>query len=143
MAVNPFQPSRLSTPKSHYREMLHSIPRKLATRHFVASRFSSTSSPSLSSAREFKVVLDNQTLYFEKPLAEALGWTHQSGVEGVKLTLHGWDPKFFAITPSGADSGKAYPNGICKLRNRRCCVLRAACARNSKERTRFQCSDCS
>ncbi|KAH8117279.1 hypothetical protein DFH11DRAFT_996982 [Phellopilus nigrolimitatus] len=66
------------------------------------SRFnSSSSSPP---ALEFKVVLDNQTLYVGKPLAEALGWTPQAGINGVKLSLHGWDPTFFTITRAGTDS---------------------------------------
>lgn len=55
--------------------------------------------------REFKVVLDGQTLYVEKPLAEALGWHPGTGTEGVPLRLSGWEPKFFAITPKGTDVG--------------------------------------
>ncbi|KAH8116015.1 hypothetical protein DFH11DRAFT_1583597 [Phellopilus nigrolimitatus] len=66
------------------------------------SRFNSSNSSS--TALQFKVVLDNQTLYVGKPLAEALGWTPQAGVDGVKLSLHGWDPTFFTITRAGTDS---------------------------------------
>ena len=50
-------------------------------------------------------MLDGQTLYVEKPLAEALGWSPGKSTEGVSLRLSGWDPKFFAITPTGTDSG--------------------------------------
>ncbi|KAL5532154.1 hypothetical protein ACEPAF_5718 [Sanghuangporus sanghuang] len=57
-----------------------------------------------SSTREFKVVLDNETLYIDKPLAEALGWTSEAGSGGVNLRLYGWDPKYFVITPSGSDA---------------------------------------
>ena len=59
-----------------------------------------------SSTREFRVVLDNETLYIDKSLAEALGWTPNTGHEGVKLSLHGWDPTYFTITPSGSHAGK-------------------------------------
>ncbi|KAL5504824.1 hypothetical protein ACEPAH_7487 [Sanghuangporus vaninii] len=57
-----------------------------------------------SSTREFKVVLDNETLYIDKSLAEALGWTPEAGFGGVNLRLYGWDPKYFVITPSGSDA---------------------------------------
>ena len=65
----------------------------------------SLSSSATSQVREFKVVLDGQTLYIEKPLAEALGWNPGTSTEGVSLRLSGWDPKFFAITPTGTDFG--------------------------------------
>jgi len=58
-----------------------------------------------SQVRQFKVVLDGQTLYIEKPLAEALGWKPGTSAEGVSLPLSGWEPKFFAITPTDSDAG--------------------------------------
>ena len=65
-----------------------------------------SSTPSVSSRREFKVVLDGETLYVEQPLAEALGWNPDTPAEkGVSLTLSGWAPNYFAIARTGADSG--------------------------------------
>ena len=56
--------------------------------------------------KEFKVVLDNDTLYVDQELAESLGWRAETNAaEGVPLTLHGWGPHFFAITRTGSDSG--------------------------------------
>ncbi|TFY54714.1 hypothetical protein EVG20_g9595 [Dentipellis fragilis] len=66
-------------------------------------RSQSTLSPS-TSAREFKVVLDNDTLYVDQPLAEALSWNAEIGTSGMPLTLSGWAPHYFAIAPSGSDS---------------------------------------
>ncbi|KAL4252687.1 hypothetical protein ABKN59_004041 [Abortiporus biennis] len=54
--------------------------------------------------REFKVVLDNETLYIDKTLAEALGWKPEQDVNGVPLILSGWEPQYFNITRSGSDS---------------------------------------
>ncbi|KAF9786794.1 hypothetical protein BJ322DRAFT_1003396 [Thelephora terrestris] len=73
-------------------------------RNVRAFRGRSLSSSATSQVREFKVVLDGQTLYIEKPLAEALGWNPGTSTEGVSLRLSGWEPKFFAITPTGTDS---------------------------------------
>ena len=56
-------------------------------------------------AREFKVTLDGQTLYVEKELAQALGWTPGISTDGVSLLLSGWDPHYFAITQTGTDAG--------------------------------------
>ncbi|TBU29951.1 hypothetical protein BD311DRAFT_659881 [Dichomitus squalens] len=58
---------------------------------------------SSSNAREFKVVLDNGTLYVDQALAEALGWT-PTQTQGVSLTLSGWEPHYFAIARTGTDS---------------------------------------
>ncbi|KAI0662953.1 hypothetical protein C8Q70DRAFT_1050657 [Cubamyces menziesii] len=55
-------------------------------------------------AREFKVVLDNGTVYVDQALAEALGWTPDQPTEGVPLTLSGWEPHYFAIARTGTDS---------------------------------------
>ena len=57
-------------------------------------------------AREFKVVLDNGTVYVDQALAEALGWTPDQPTEGVPLTLSGWEPHYFAIARTGTDSGE-------------------------------------
>jgi hypothetical protein len=54
---------------------------------------------------EFKVLSDEQTLYIPKELAVRLGWTTELGQKGLGLSLHGWEPTFFAITPCGSDSG--------------------------------------
>ncbi|KAJ7476932.1 hypothetical protein B0H11DRAFT_1809823, partial [Mycena galericulata] len=37
-------------------------------------------------------------------MAEALGWKPNQGLDGVQLTLHGWEPSYFAISPTGSDS---------------------------------------
>ena len=89
---------------------------RLATRrgsrfpsHRPLSSFQSESGPKHdghSGAREFKVVLDNDTLYVDTSLAEALGWTSNVNEEGVPLTLRGWAPHYFAITRVGSDSGQ-------------------------------------
>ena len=50
-------------------------------------------------------MLDGQTLYIEKPLAEALGWNSGTGTEGISLRLSGWEPEFFTITPLDTDAG--------------------------------------
>ncbi|KAJ7675683.1 hypothetical protein DFH06DRAFT_664741 [Mycena polygramma] len=55
-------------------------------------------------AKKHEVVLDNQTLFLTREVAEALGWKPDQGPEGVQLTLHGWEPDFFTITPTGSDS---------------------------------------
>ncbi|KZT12273.1 uncharacterized protein LAESUDRAFT_691535 [Laetiporus sulphureus 93-53] len=54
--------------------------------------------------REFKVVLDNETLYVEQPLAEALGWKPEEGHKSVPLTFSGWSPHYFAIARTTTDS---------------------------------------
>ncbi|KAF7365549.1 hypothetical protein MVEN_00428200 [Mycena venus] len=59
-----------------------------------------------SKPQEFKVVLDNNTLYVEQPIAEALGWQPADGAKAVQLTLSGWAPNYFAIAPSGSDSDR-------------------------------------
>ncbi|KAI0357839.1 hypothetical protein OH77DRAFT_1421960 [Trametes cingulata] len=67
---------------------------------------------SSATAKEFKVVLDNETLYIDQELAEALGWTPQStqsdsGTPGtVALTLSGCAPHYFAIARTGSDSDR-------------------------------------
>ncbi|KAI0079155.1 hypothetical protein K474DRAFT_1659451 [Panus rudis PR-1116 ss-1] len=65
-------------------------------------RFQSILSTS-STAREFKVVLDNDTVYVDQALAEALGWTSEK-TDGVPLTLSGWAPHYFAIARTGSDA---------------------------------------
>lgn len=61
-----------------------------------------------SSAREYKVILDNNTLYVDQSLAEALGWKPGLPPSGVNLTLSGWEPHYFAIAQTGTDSGMSY-----------------------------------
>ncbi|KAI1793260.1 hypothetical protein LXA43DRAFT_1092813 [Ganoderma leucocontextum] len=54
--------------------------------------------------KEFKVVLENDTLYVDQELAEALGWNAGTDpAEGVPLTLNGWGPRYFAIARKGSD----------------------------------------
>lgn len=71
---------------------------------FCARSFSSVSPRTSPHTRHFQVVLDGETLYVEKPLAEALGWSEDSG-HSIPLRLSGWDPTFFAITQVGTDAG--------------------------------------
>lgn len=68
--------------------------------------FRQISSRSSNKTRQFKVLLDDHTLYVGQELAEAMGWSEKMGAEGVKLSLHGLSPTFFAITPSGSDNGE-------------------------------------
>jgi hypothetical protein len=77
----------------------------LRFRNIYAFRGRAYSSSATSQVRQFKVVLDGRTLYIEKPLAEALGWNPGTGTEGVSLRLSGWEPRFFAITPTDTDVG--------------------------------------
>lgn len=74
----------------------------------VKRRFQSNKSTSIHpSPTEHKVVHDGRTLYIEQDLAEALGWTPEQGPEGLRLTLHGWAPSYFSVTPQGSDSGES------------------------------------
>lgn len=57
------------------------------------------------SPKHFKVTLDGGTLYIEQGVAEALGWTQDTPVDGVSLRLSGWGPHYFAITQKGTDAG--------------------------------------
>ena len=66
------------------------------------------SSSATSQVRQLKVILDGQTLYIEKPLAKALGWNPGTGTEGLSLRLSGWEPTFFAITPTDSDAGMCF-----------------------------------
>lgn len=51
-------------------------------------------------------MVDGQTLYISKELATDLGWRRDQALEGVKLTLHGWEPGYFTITLTDSDAGK-------------------------------------
>lgn len=55
-------------------------------------------------------MLDNQTLYINQEMAEALGWKESNGgaAESVQLTLNGWAPTYFTITPAGTNSGSSF-----------------------------------
>ena len=68
-------------------------------------RFVDTLLSATSQVRRLKVVLDGQTLYIEKPLAQALGRNPGTSTEGVSLRLSDLDPKFFTITPADIDVG--------------------------------------
>ena len=64
-------------------------------------------STSLQSPSEHRVILDNQTLYVDRSLAEALGWKAEQGSDaGIELSLSGWGPTYFTITPTGSESGE-------------------------------------
>ncbi|GJE97831.1 hypothetical protein PsYK624_140530 [Phanerochaete sordida] len=84
------------------------VPRvfRFARRGVCGARAQSVLSPG-SAAREFKVVLDGDTLYVDREVAEALGWTpaHPPS-EGVPLTLSGWAPGYLAIARTGSDSDR-------------------------------------
>ena len=96
--IDSFSGPPLSLPPSH---ILSSIP----PRRMMGVRSQSILSPT-SNAREFKVVLDNGTVYVDQALAEALGWS-PTQTEGVSLTLSGWGPHYFAIARTGTDSGRS------------------------------------
>lgn len=83
------------------------LPRQgmIATRRMSSSTTPSTRTPEIPAPTEHRVVLDNQTLYISQELAEGLGWKPSQSLDGVKLSLHGWDPTFFTITPTGTDFG--------------------------------------
>lgn len=84
------------------------LPLALRTCHrgITRARPQSTLSSS-STTREFKVVLDNDTLYIDRELAEALGWAAgRSQTQGVPLTLSGWAPNYFVIARTGSDSDR-------------------------------------
>ncbi|KAH7919892.1 hypothetical protein BV22DRAFT_1022189 [Leucogyrophana mollusca] len=64
-------------------------------------------SAALRSPSEHRVVLDHQTLYVDRALAEALGWKPEKGSDaGVQLSLSGWGPTYFAIAPAGSESDR-------------------------------------
>jgi len=61
------------------------------------------------SPSEHRVILDNQTLYVDQSLAQALGWKPEQGSEaGVELSLSGWGPNYFTISPAGSESGESH-----------------------------------
>ncbi|KAH7921133.1 hypothetical protein BV22DRAFT_1019965 [Leucogyrophana mollusca] len=66
-----------------------------------------TAGATIRSPSEHKVILDHQTLYIDRTLAEALGWKPEKGSDaGVQLSLSGWSPTYFAIAPTGSDSDR-------------------------------------
>jgi hypothetical protein len=71
------------------------------------ARFMATST-TLQSPSEHRVILDNQTLYVDQSLAEALGWKPEEGSDaGIELSLSGWGPTYFTIAPTGSESGES------------------------------------
>lgn len=88
---------------AHYGALLN-LQMALLRHSLIRARNLTTSTP-VRSATEHKVVLDNQTLYIGKDLAEALGWKPEKGHDaGIQLSLTGWSPCYFTITPTGTDS---------------------------------------
>lgn len=70
-------------------------------------RFMVTST-TLQSPSKHSVILDNQTLYVDQSLAEALGWKPDQGSDaGIELSLSGWGPTYFTIAPTGSESGQS------------------------------------
>jgi hypothetical protein len=85
-----------STFRHQYPNVLHIAQRSIAT------------STTLLSPSEHRVILDNQTLYLDQSLAEALGWKPEQGSEaGVELSLSGCGPTYFTIAPAGSESGES------------------------------------
>jgi hypothetical protein len=98
--------SRLRTNTS-LKSLLYGAPRQIAGER----RCISSSAPSFSSSHT--VTLDNETLYLDEKLARALGWTPEAGVDGVKLSLHGWKSHYFVVTKAGTDSGETRMLYLC------------------------------
>ncbi|CCM04746.1 uncharacterized protein FIBRA_06936 [Fibroporia radiculosa] len=71
-----------------------------------ARTVSNTANAFLPEPKEFKVLLDNQTLYITEDLATALGWTPAGSAASTQLSLSGWAPHYFAITPAGTASDR-------------------------------------
>ena len=61
-------------------------------------------------------MLDNETLYIDQELAEALGWDATKR-DSVPLTLSGWAPRYFAIARTGSDAGEHLTVPPCLLSN--------------------------
>ncbi|KAI0688891.1 hypothetical protein C8Q76DRAFT_260106 [Earliella scabrosa] len=97
----------LSTRCSSFESMFRSVlcRSNLRFTHLPKSRYHWTRSTSNSSnaVKEYKVVLDNETLYIDQELAEALGWDATKR-DSVPLTLSGWAPRYFAIARTGSDT---------------------------------------
>ena len=87
-----------------FRHSLSNRVRSAGIRHFHTS-YTRRSDPGPSRRQEFKVVLDNDTLYVPQEVAEALGWKPQEVAKPVQLTLSGWAPNYFAVARTGSDSG--------------------------------------
>jgi len=69
------------------------------------ARFMATSTTLQS---EHRVILDNQTLYVDQSLAEALGWKPEEGSDaGIESSLSGWGPTYFTIAPTGSENGES------------------------------------
>ena len=87
--------------------MSRHLPRMFLLRfcHIPMFHGRALSSSATSQVRQFKVVLNGQTLYIDRPLAEALEWNIRASTQGVPLRLSGWEPKFFTITPTDTDAG--------------------------------------
>jgi hypothetical protein len=63
-------------------------------------------SPTLQSESEHRVIVDNQALYIDQSVAEALGWKPEQGSDaGIELSLSGWGPTYFTIAPTRSESG--------------------------------------
>jgi hypothetical protein len=104
------------TTKNHHpyllqflRSMILFRPRQRITAGYLrasTSRFGLIARHS-TSTRDFKVTLEGETLYIDKELAEALGWTPGLSTEGLPLRLSGWEPRYFAVTRPGTDAGQS------------------------------------
>ena len=54
------------------------------------------------------VTLEKDTLYVDEGVARGLGWEPGQPLDGVELTLHGWEKGYFVITRKGTDAGIIY-----------------------------------
>lgn len=79
------------------------------------SRMNSTKSSQWPSPKEFRVLLDNETLYVDKDLAMALGWKPDG--PGASLTLNGVGQSYFTITPTGSDSDRLSSSTVESMQN--------------------------
>lgn len=60
----------------------------------------------LPEAKHHNCALDNETLYVPESVAKALRWKPGQDLKGLQLTLHGWEPGYFAISRTGSESGE-------------------------------------
>ena len=123
LCESPLLDSMLSSRASR---VVRAIPSAIGRRSLSSP---SPSASELHAPREFKVVLDNETLYIGEPLAHALGWTPEKSAEGLKLRLSGWSPHYFTVTRAGTDSGTLALFGCAKGNNTSLCRPFGSCNR--------------
>lgn len=101
---NPFEDRRIwAVVERSYNVNTHSHPRP----------FTTTPPSSLQSPSEHTVVLNNRIIRIDQSLAEVFGLQlHQNSDArtGIQLSLSGWSPTYYTITPTGSDSGEPLHN---------------------------------